>query len=93
MSYAELLPPGPPTEWDMKTLTFEQLEYERNLCKQVLYGTYLPEMNLRIAGLLEQTANQMRVNQKTYDDAVRVWQLRLQRAEDEIFERCLISES
>jgi len=83
------LPHGPATRWDMTKLTMEQLDYERELCHQVLYGYVSKEHEgVFLSGLLsEEHPLRGYYSPCIVDDAVATWKLRLKRAEDELFER------
>jgi len=87
------LPHGSALDWDMKTLTVDQLKYELNLCSDILYGVWLPEYNSGLKGMLNETADDRNVSEKMFEKAKAVWLKRYQRAETELFERAITDDN
>ncbi len=85
------LPHGSALEWDITKLTDDQLEYERILAWEALYGSYV-DGKLALDGLYKSREIELARNSYVVgiDGAINVWQKRLKRAEDEIVERSLL---
>ena len=85
-----LLPSGGALEWDMTTLTDDQLEHEYRLSYESLYGhTYQGE--ILIKGLRDPDFDPLNYKKETIEEANRVWSLRFSRAEQELERRYLLS--
>lgn len=74
---------------DLQNLTDEQVQHEYDLCYEILHGVYI-DGALIIEGMLHQDPAVVG-NEEEFKIAVRVWQIRLDRATDELMERSLLS--
>jgi hypothetical protein len=74
----------------MKTLTVEQLQYELDLCCDVLFGVWLPEYKTGLKGMMNETAADYRVSGEHFEEAKRCWLTRYKRAQEELMERHLL---
>jgi hypothetical protein len=83
------LPRGNALDWDITTLTDKQLAYEYRLCYECLYGAEIAGVDV-LKGLMDEDYLSVGVRADQLDEARRVWQERLKRAEDELFERKLL---
>ena len=83
------LPAGNALDWDITTLTDEQLDYEYHLCYECLYGAYIAGFPV-LKGLMNEDHISFGVGEHDLAKARAVWLDRLRRAEDELFERKLI---
>ena len=85
------LPSGGALDWDMTTLTDDQLCYEHELARQSLYGH---EVNGEIVlkGFLDPEYQPLfSFSREFLEEAITVWKLRYSRAEDELERRYLLS--
>ena len=90
------LPHGPVTEWVMEDLSDEVLEHELALSYEVLHDIHcsMPPYNggVAIRGMLKELADDTpKSRDPQYRSAVEVWKKRLQRAQDELERRYLLS--
>jgi len=83
------LPKGSALEWDITTLSDKQLAYEYHLCYECLYGSEVAGVEV-LKGLMNYDYTSFGVYEDQLTKARHVWQERLKRAEDELFERKLI---
>ena len=81
------LPHGPVTEWNMEMLSEEVLQHEYELAYEVLNDIIIDDQ-IVISGMLKKPLNDMSDLER---HAVGVWKKRLQRAEDELERRFLLS--
>lgn len=89
--FGPALPPGSALDWDMTSLTNEQLEHEYHLAYESLYGhTY--EGKIMIKGIRDpEYVPPQNIDKETIENAHRVWNLRFSRAEAELERRYLLS--
>lgn len=80
-------PRGGSDEWDLSKFDDYTLEYEIEMCRQNLYGVWLPKHNCGLKGMMNWTPGERGISEERLRIAQEVWQSRLKRAEDELFER------
>jgi hypothetical protein len=73
-------------EWDMSKLSNEQLKHEYKICYENLHGSYIANIEI-LRGLLMHNHASLGVQKEELDRARSIWQQRLKRAQDELFER------
>ena len=83
------LPHGNALDWDITTLTNEQLAYECRLCYECLYGAEIAGYPVMV-GLMNVDHISFGVRKDQLEEARYTWQERLRRAGDELFERKLL---
>ena len=83
-------PRGGSDTWDLSKFDDVTLEHEIELCRQNLYGVWLPQHNTGLKGLMNETAQERGCSEETLNNAKKVWLGRLKNAEDEIFERTVL---
>ena len=86
-------PRGGSDSWDLSTFDDITLEYEIELCRQCLYGVWLPKYNTGLKGFMNETSKDHRIDEETWENAKATWLRRLKNAEDEMFERVVLVKS
>ncbi len=84
------LPSGGALEWDMTTLTNDQLEYEYELAHESLYG-HKVKGEIVLKGFLDPEYKSPYFDKTSLEQAITIWKLRFSRAEDELERRYLLS--
>lgn len=83
-------PRGGCDEWDLSKFDDHTLEHEIELCRQNLYGVWLPQHNCGLKGMMNWQVGEHGTTEKSLREAQATWQTRLKRAEDEMFERKML---
>lgn len=83
-------------DWDMTSISDEQLQHEYDLAYEVLHDIHCPRPpwngGVAIRGMLkEATEDNAHTRSTIFRHALEVWKLRLKRAEDELERRYLLS--
>lgn len=88
------LPHGGALGWDMTKLSLEQLEYEQLVSWEALYGSYDASGDVKLLSGLYDRRNtyEARGHEDLFNKAVSVFEQRLKRAQDELFEREVLLE-
>ena len=80
-------PRGGSDTWDLSKFDDITLEHEIELCRQNLYGVWLPKYNTGLKGMMNQEPQEYGVSEELFNSAKQTWLRRLKNAEDEMFER------
>ncbi len=86
-------PRGGSDDWDLSRFDDVTLEYEIELCRENLYGVWLPKYSTGITGMMNETWQDYSSSSEVFENARNTWLRRLKNAEDEMFERTVLVQS